>query len=291
MTESEKRLLNELSGGSSYEDSLELLKGGRPSVNSQIGAKIDQIMNNPQFKAEITLNFSVKFYSQAVVGTPVEVLAAALPAAQKTTYPLFVFGQSDFASNYAKGRQIVTSTAWDMTKVCLVRGGDSGANVIRPLNSNIEYTLGSVANLRLLAGDLLIAIPMVGFVAGAAGTTVICEILVRCTNVAYLTLLDCLSSDLITINMIRYTVDSTQTAQLQNQINIIVQSLFGKTASDTLDPNTFITGQTYNRNIADIPLNVSVDKNLVLGTQVNYDVVSFSWTLTVSKVEKLGSKR
>jgi hypothetical protein len=287
MTEAEKSLYASLGGG----DSLELLAGGKSSISSGVGASIAQIMNNPQFKAEISFNFSVKFYSQAVVGTAVEVLAAALPAGQKTTYPLFLFGNTDYQGSYAKARQLLPNSSWDLTKMALIQGGDMSKAAIRPLGSNIDYTLGSIVNNRVQAGDLLIAIPMVGFVAGAAGTTVIAEILIRCTNVAYLTLLNALSSDLITLNMIRYTVDTTQTSQLQNQILIIMQSLFGKAATDTLDPNTFVTGQTYNRNIADIPLTLPVDKNLVLATNVNFDVVSFSWTCTVSKIDKLAYGR
>lgn len=283
MTEAEKQLYMGLNGG----DSLELLAGGKSSVSSGVGAAIAQIMNNPQFKAEISFNFSVKFYSQAVVGTAVEVLAAALPAGQKTTYPLFIFGTSDYQGNYAKVRQLIPQSSWDLTKMAIVQGGDMSKAAYRPLGTNIEYTIGSVVNNRVQAGDLLFVIPMVGFVAGAAGTTISCEVLVRCTNVAYLTLLNSLSSDLITLNMIRYTVDTTQTAQLQNQITIVAQTLFGKAATDTLDPNTFVTGQTYNRNIADIPLTLPVDKNLILATNVNYDVVSFSWTCTVSKIDRL----
>jgi hypothetical protein len=128
---------------------------------------------------------------------------------------------------------------------------------------------------------------MLGFVAAAAATTVIAEIQIHCNNVPYLTLVDSLGSDLITINMIRYTVLLALVAQLGNQITLIMQTLFGKTSTDTLDPNTYITSNTFNANIADIPLTLPVDKNLILATVVNFDCVQFTWTLTVAKIQKL----
>jgi hypothetical protein len=128
---------------------------------------------------------------------------------------------------------------------------------------------------------------MVGFVAAAAATTIIAEVHIHCNNVPYLTLVDSLGSDLITLNMIRYTVLLALVAQLGNQITLIMQTLFGKTSTDTLDPNTYITSNTFNPNIADIPLTLPVDKNLILATVVNFDCVQFTWTLTVAKIQKL----
>lgn len=289
MTEAEKALQARLIGGS---DNLELLPGGKSSVSEGIGAALSEIMGNPPFKAEINVNVSVKYYSQAVAGTPVEVLPANLPAAQKDQYPVYLFGQSDMASNYRKARQLITSTAWNLTKMAVIVGGDSSKETITPDTANpaTHYALGSVVNNRLRNGDVLLVMPQVGFVAGAAGTTTIAEVLIRCTNVAYATLLASLSSDLITLNMIRYVVDDTQIEQLTNQIEMIYQTLFGKASTDTLDPNSFVTGGTYNKNIADIPITIPIDKNLVFGSQVNYDVTSFSWTMTVLRIDPLTNR-
>lgn len=286
MTEAERRLYNSLSDS----NSLELLKGGQSSVSQGVGAAISQIVGNPAFKAEVNLVFNIRYYSQAVVGTPVAVAAAAIPAGQQTQLPLYIFGQSDSMANFARSRALVPGGAgWNYADMRVIRGG-SGECDIKPLPhaaASVDYVCGTIFNNLLANGDQLILIPMVGFVAGAAATTVIAEIAVHCNNVPYLTLVDSLGSDLITLNMIRYTVPIALVAQLGNQITLIMQTLFSKTNTDTLDPNTYITSNTFNPNIADIPLTLPVDKNLVLATPVNFDCVQFTWTLTVAKIQKL----
>lgn len=290
MTEAERVLARSLSGA----DNLELNPNLDASVSKGIGAALSQIMGNPPFKAEINVNVSVKYYSQAVPGIPVEVAAAALPAAQKTNYPVYFFGQSDKASHYRKARQLVNSVAWNTGDMSVIDGGNLQGSPIYPDPAAggeiLPYALGSLTNNLLLPGDVLLAIPMQLFVQGVAATTIVAEVLIRCSNVGYGTLIDSLSSDLITLNMIRYTVDAAQTAQLANQIEAIYQSLFGKASTDTIDPNAFITGGTFNPNISDIPVTIPIDKNLVLATLANYDVVSFSWTLTVARIDPLTNR-
>lgn len=281
MTEADKALAQALRGG----DNLELIPGGTPSVNSGIGASISPIIGNLPFKAELTFNISVRYFSQAVPGTPVVVAAAAIPAAQKVPLPLYMFAQGDLQSNYARIKQQLPSSGWDISKMAIIVGGNKAACTIKPL-SFAPYALGSIINSNVSDGDILLAFPMVGFVAGAAATTVIAEVLIHGTNVAYKTLVDALSSDQIVLNMIRYTVDTTQTAQLQNQLLIGYQTALGKATFDTLDPNTYVTGGTYNRNISDIPIGMKLDKNLLLGTYVHYDSLGFSWTVMIAAVQK-----
>jgi hypothetical protein len=287
MTNAERRLQNMLNGDS---DSMELLPNGSTSLSKGVGAAISQIVGNPAFKAEVNLTFNIRYYSQAVVGTPVAVAAAAIPAAQQTQLPLYVFGQSDLMGNYTRARSLVAGGAgWTYADMKIIKGG-SGDVDIKPLPhaaAAVDYASGTIFNNLLQNGDLLIMVPMAGFVAGAAATTVIAEITVHCGNVPYLTLVDSLGSDLITLNMIRYTVPAALVAQLGNQITLIMQTLFGKTNTDTLDPNTFIHGGTFNPNIADIPITLPIDKNLVLATPVNFDCIQFTWTCTVAKITKL----
>lgn len=286
MTEAEKRLYGQLG----YSDSLELVAGGQQSISKGVGAALNQIVGNPGFKAEIAFQFNIRYYSQAVVGTPVAVAAAALPAAQQTQLPLYLFGQSDKAGAYAAVRRLLPGGGgWNYADMKIITGGEGevGMHPLPHAAASVEYQSGTVFFNLAQPGDIIFLIPMAGFVAGAAATTIIAEISIRCNNVAYSTLLDSLSSDLITLNMIRYTVPVAQIAQLQNQITLVMQTLFGKASTDTLDPNTFITGGTFNPNIADIPITLPIDKNLVVGTLVNFDVVNFQWTLTVNKIDKL----
>jgi hypothetical protein len=272
-------------------DSLEEVAGGQLSESKGVGAALRQIVGNPAFKAEIGINVLVKYYSQATVGTPVEVAAASIPVAQKTQLPVFLFGQSDFMGNFAKSRQLYTSTSWNMADMAISCGGATNKCVdYKPLGhaaGAVDHASGLWYNNLINPGDLIFLIPMVGWVAAAAGTTVTAEVRVRCNNVAYITLLDSLSSDLITLNMIRYTVDTSYTSQLNNQLTLIMQSLFGKTATDTIDPTAFVTGGTYNKNIADIPVDLPIDKNLVIATWYNYDTPLLNFTLTAKKIDKL----
>lgn len=287
MTENERRVYNQLRGKSS---SMELQPGGQVSQSGGINAQINQIVGNPAFKAEISLQVFVRYYSQAVVGTPAAVVP---PAGQQTNLPLYLFGNIDLAAKYARARQLVPGGAgWTYADMGIYSIGDGNLDY-KPLPhaaGAVDYALGSVFFNLTQPGDLLFAIPMAGFVAGAAATTVTAEILVRCPNVPYTSLLAALSSDLVTLNMIRYVVPAANVAQLAQQVTFIKGSLFGKTATDTLDPQTFITPGTFQPQIADIPITLPIDKNLIVATQIIYTAVVpmlFTWTITVSQINKL----
>lgn len=283
-TDAEKRLMKQLAGA----NHMELLPGGQ--VSTSTGASINQIVGNPAFKAEITLQVFVRYYSQAVVGTPV----VAVPAAgQQTNLPLYLFGNIDRASNYARARQLVPGGGgWTYADMAVIPVG-SGAVGYQPLPhaaASVEYISGTIFNNLALNGDLLFIIPMAGFVAGAAATTHAAEILVRCPNVPYTSLLEALGSDMMTLNMIRYVVPAAAVAQLGQQINLIRSSMFGKTSTDTLDPQTFITPGTFQPQIADIPITLPIDKNFVAATEIQYTAavpITLTWTLTVSAINKI----
>ena len=280
-----KNLYRRLAAGS---DSLDPVAGGGVS-RSTVG-EIAQVVGNPPFKAEITLQVFVRYYSQAVVGTPV----VAVPAAgQQTNLPLYLFGNTDAAANYARGRQLVPGGGgWTYADMAVIRVG-SGIVGYQPLPhaaASVDYISGTIFNNLAQNGDYLFIIPMAGFVAGAAATTHAAEILVRCPNVPYATFLESLNSDRITLNMIRYVVPAAAVAQLGQQITFIKQSLFGKTSTDTLDPQTFVTPGTFQPQIADIPITTEVDKNFIAATEIQYTAavpMQLTWTLTVSTINKL----
>lgn len=287
MDRNTRNLYNKLAGS----DSMEILPGGQVSTSGGVNAQISQIVGNPTFKAEISLQIFCRYYSQAVVGTP----AAVVPAAgQQGNLPIYIFGQTDKQGSYAKARQVVPGAAgFTYADMKVINCGDGECDY-KPLPhaaAAVDYASGTVFFNLTQPGDLLFLIPMTGFVAGAAATTVTAEIQIRCPNVAYTTLLAALSSDTMTLNMIRYVVPAAAVAQLGQQITLIKQSLFGKTATDTLDPQTFITPGTFQPQIADIPITVPIDKNFVAATQLVYTAVVpiiFTWTLTVATVNKLG---
>jgi hypothetical protein len=288
MNANEKRIYNQLTGRS---NSMELLPGGQVSNSAGVDATISQIVGNPAFKAEISLQIFVRYYSQAVVGTPVAVVP---PAGQQTNLPLYLFGTADYQGNYARVRQLVPGGAgWQYADMSIIPiGNNAGQTFVYPLPhaaAAVGYTAGSQFFNLTLPGDLLFVIPMTGFVAGAAATTVFAEILVRCPNVPYLSLLNSLMADNMTLNMIRYVVPAANTAQFANQLTLVKNSLFGKSSTDTLDPQTFITPGTFQPQIADIPITLPIDKFLTVATTILYTAVvpmTFTLTLTVSNVGK-----
>jgi hypothetical protein len=289
MTQSQLRLFQRMNRNSS---SMELVPGGNVSTNNNINASISQIVGNPAFKAEVSLQVTTRYYSQAVVGTPAPVVP---PAGQQNPLPLYLFGNIDFAANYARARQQVTGGAGftyaDMSVIPV--GNNAVQTFVYPLPhaaAAVGYTLGTTFNGIAVPGDVIIAVPMAGFVAGAAATTVIAETLIHCPNVPYTSLLSALSSDLVTLNMIRYVVPAAAVAQFANQITLIKGSLFGKVSTDTLDPQTFITPGTFQPQIADIPITLPIDKNLICATQITYTAVVpilLTWTVTVSVIDKV----
>ncbi len=285
MTEYQKNLLAELGGF----DNLELSKV-KGSSNPALGAELAGIVGNPEFKAEITVNVSTRYYSQAVVGTPVNVLAAALPVAQQTQVPAFMFGTNDMQAGFSAGRNTIIPAGWNIAdmKQIVVGQGEVDYNPLPHAAAGVDYAVGSIFFNQAQAGDLVLVIPMNGFVAGAAATTIAAEVIIHCNNVPYASLLNTINSDVFRINMIRYTVPVAQIAQLQNQITVVTQSIFGKVARDTIDPNTYITGGTFNPNIADMALRLLVNKYFGLYFPVNFDVVQLSWTITIEKLLRAG---
>lgn len=288
MTENEKRIYRQLRGGSS---SLELLPGGQVSTSSGINASINQIVGNPAFKAEITLQVQVRYYSQAAVGTPVVSIAGDIA---QNPLPVYFFGHIDWKANYSRARQLVPAPAgWTPADMAMINVGDGrcGYFPLPHAAASVEYVSGSIFNNLALNGDLLFILPEAGFVAAAAATTNAAEIIIRCPNVPYTSLLAALGSDLVTLNMIRFVVPGAAVAQLAQQVTLIKGSLFGKTSTDTLDPQTFVTPGTFQAQIADIPIDLPIDKNLILATTAIYQAVAavpaFTWTVTVSSINKL----
>jgi hypothetical protein len=116
------------------------------------------------------------------------------------------------------------------------------------------------------------------------------EIIVHCNNVAFGTFLNSFVSDLITINTLRYIVPIANIDQLINPLKFGYQTLFGKTFTDDIDPRQFITSRDFQQQISDIPINLPIDKQVMLGTHIDYNCPKFDMILFVEKVEPLTHK-
>lgn len=259
MTEHERNLLEQLGDA----DSLELAPG---ISRSSKHLALQNIVGNPINVAQFNIQFIVQYID--VTGAA-KIAPAAVPAAGQTLNRVIVFGAADFSGGYGKALSFIPDAVWALT----------------------EYGIYGKDNLASFTA-LLIPILQRGDMVFTETVTIAANVytrntIVRCPQVAYGTLLDAVVSDTFILNMIRYRVDPTQLSQLQNQIIVGKQSIFGKTLDDKVDPGTYVTGQTFNQNIADIPIDLGIDKHLFLATYIDYDVIEFSWVITVKEVKKL----
>jgi len=260
MTKSERKLSEMLNG---Y-DNLESVAGG--STSSGVGATLGNVRGNPLFKAQFDLNVKIVYRKNGNVDTP-----ASLDSSLKQQLPVFIFGNSDWAGGYAKGYQLLpASSAWTFERITSY--GFDGT-VIAPS----VVVAGNVKK-----GDLVFQ-----YAKGIGSDNYEANVIISCEQVAYTTLLDSISSDLFKLNSIRYSVNSGSESQFTNNISVIKQSLFGKVANDFVSPQSFQNSMDFQKNIIDIPLSIGIDKNIVLGTYLNYDVPSFRWTCFVAATQKL----
>lgn len=266
LTPAEKALLGQLGTF----DNLDINANAPVSQNKGIGAKLAGIAGNPVFKSQF--NFNVKTYF-AKVGVGI-IAPSALDATLKTQLPAFFFGNSDKASAFKKVRSFFNLSGWGLAS-SVTNVKDFGIQGVDAPSYSVFQNIPQTGDLWFMYSKVIGTDTYHGLVV------------INCPQVAYGTLLESTNSDKIYMNMIRYVVDPTQTAQLRNQIVYVIQSLLGKTQNDFIDPQTFITGNTFNKNIADIPIEFGVDKNLVLGMYINYDVQEINWSLTVFQTEKI----
>ena len=127
--------------------------------------------------------------------------------------------------------------------------------------------------------------------AGGGVPNFLAWVIVHCNNVAYGTFLNSFVSDLITIDTIRYIVPIANVAQFINPITFATQSLFGKVYSDNIDPRLYITSRDFQQQISDLPINLPIDKSLMMATQIDVFCQQLSFVLFVKKVEPLTHKK
>jgi hypothetical protein len=273
MTRDEQILLRQIRNRA---NSFEANNADQPAaVNKAAG--MGNVAGNPGFVAQFDVQFIIKYFTVAA-GVYTGVLAAAIAAALKTQLPAFLFGNTDFAGGFAKLQsQFILTGGWAYDTP-FVYGKDYAATVFGALDAT--------AKAALRVGDLVI--PVWATTAGPVNT--VGFTIVRCTQVAYGTLLDALNSDMFTINTVRYIMSDTTAvglAQYNNNINMFNQSLFGKFKSDFVSPNSFKVPEQMQTGIIDIPLVLDVNKQVALGTFINYDIVNVQWSIFANVVNKL----
>jgi len=246
---------------------------GMPAGNAGLNAQLGRAKGNPSFSAQFDVQILPKYFTLNG-GAYTAIAASALNAALKNQLPFFLFGNSDFASGFTKLKSVFTLNTW-------VYGtpGIYGKDLFTP------YAFDATVTGVLQNGDLLI--PFTSALPGA-GTTTLALIVVRCTQVAYGTLLASLSSDRFLMNMIRYVIpDTTKITQYSNNVGVFKQSLFGKFDSDYVSPNSYKKPEQLQNGIVDIPIKKGIDKNIAVASYANYDVGEIDLSIFVYSVKKL----
>ena len=261
MTNYEKLLYSKIQNNNSYEP----LK----NVREGLGA-IRHYKGNPLSKTEISIQVTIQF-SNSFIGVPIA--PAALAIGNQTSLPVHLFGLTDFYGGFLK-----SSTINSPPNPWVFIFGASGI---------IGYQAFAFGGLPLMVqpvqGDLVLSYQAPDGAGGVDGAW----ITVHCNNVAYGTFLNSFVSDLITIDLLRYLVPIANVNQFQNSLIFGVQSLFGKTRTDTIDPRVYITNKDFQAQISDIPLHLPIDKTLMLSFQMDVFCPMLSFILFVEKIEAL----
>lgn len=278
LTSNERALQRAMNG---YANSYEQHADEAPVAVNPAATRLANAKGNPAFAAQFDIQFLLKYFSAVdATGVYTGITAAALVAAVPalgTQLPAFLYGNSDFSSGFAKLRQSFPLSGGWVYGDPFVYGKNYAVINGLPIDATVK------AQLRV--GDVVIP---VYYDSGA--TTYVGLTIVRCTQVAYATLLDSLNSDRFIMNMVRYIMsDSTAVglAQFNNNIFIFKQSLFGKFDSDFVSPTSFKLPEQFQTTIIDIPLNKGIDKQVALATYINYDAVTVQWSLFVETVDKI----
>jgi hypothetical protein len=266
----ERILLNHLESATSQK---QLLINTKTAMGS-----LAHMQGNPLTKTEITLNVDTFIYD---INFGALIPGIALPANLQTSVPIFIFGLTDYYGGYNKlrilipprfgwFRNIVNETIGIFGSSCWIAGG---FNPVGFFNNNAS------------SGDMFYSwfdnpnVPLYKtFVR------------IRCQNIAFGTFFNSFVSDLITINTLRLIVPIANIIQYSNPLIFGYQTLFGKTSTDNIDPRLYITNTDFQQQICDIPINLPIDKNVMLGFQMNVTCQSESIILFVDKIEPLTHK-
>lgn len=214
------------------------------------------LTGSPKFTAQFDLKVLTQIPSGFNGGTPLQ-------------FPVVIFGNSDWFGQFADAIK-----QYQMPGVIYL-----GAFIFpqRALASNV------IAN----NGDLILQ--------WTDSSLRIASVIIRCTNVAYGSLLAAISSDRFTTNLFRMSTPSlTNILQFSNEIQVAKLSLFGKTVRDTISPLSYKNPNQQQPNIIDVNASLGIDKQTVLSTvtepvafTTGLPVEMFSMSVFVEREQKL----
>lgn len=282
MTYKQAVLLSRLRGAnnrqvSSFERDFHNADAVLAPVQSQ-GVSLANVAGNPAFKDQFNLTISIKYFTVAA-GVFTNIAAAALAAALKVTLPVFVFGNIDWSSGYSKLQsQYPVTGGWTYNRPFIFNQGYPSVLV-----NGTQTVLDSTAQAYLSNGDMVL--PFSASTAGPVYTVAL--VIVHCGNTPYGALLSATQSDTFNSLMLRYSIDTSLISQFSNQIGVYNLSFFGAFKNDTIDPTSFKQPTQYQTGIIDIPLMQTIYKSTAWATYINYDAVTFTWSVFVGSTARI----
>jgi hypothetical protein len=244
----ESRLSGKLRGANNFQGYFEHADQTPPVQSGQSATGLAQSARNPNFSAQFDVQVH-QYYFGLTAGVYTLLTPAQLSAGLQNKLPVFLFGHADYAAGFAKLQQSYP----------LVGGWVYGLPGVVGKDAFTPYAFDANVKGLLQNGDMVV--PFTAALSSNGSTSTLGIVVVRCTQVAYGSLLESISSDRFAMNMIRYVLpDVTQLNQYSQQIGIFYQSLFGKFNSDTVSPNSFKNPEQMQTNIIDIPLERGIAK-------------------------------
>jgi len=255
-----------------------------PMSNVGAQASLQPNKGNPSFDAQFDVQIITKYFSVAAgaftLRTAAYMLANAAALATAAALSFFIFGQSDFMGGFKKLRSQYPLASWSYGSPFIYGNGSYFVTV-----NSVLTVLDATAIAQLQVGDLVIP-----YYATNGGVFYVALVIVRCTNVAYGTLLAATNSDSFVLNRIRYIQNDTSAAglaQFANAIGWYKQSLFGKFDQDSITPNSQKPPDQFQAGIIDVPIVKSITKEIAFASSLNYDAVDLQWSIFVKTVNKL----
>lgn len=273
---------------------------GNPIFTSQIDLSVETVVTEITSLAKRMVSGDEP--AQAFFNEQIEQISLPSVAADKfgSSIPVPIFGNSDFAAGFVKSMALNAPNVGKLIGGFIVTQDGFAYSVSNDLinatgivSPTIEFYSEAVKQGIAKKGDLIVA-----YVSPVSNIELpdeslqskfqILEVVVSCPQVAYGTLLDAISSDTFVIDGIRYTVpDVTKIDQFTNAIQTVRQSLFGKLQSDSMNPNSMNMPFNNQTNIIDVPLQLGVDKNLIVNTRINASCRKFIWSLFIKTTQKI----
>lgn len=282
-------------------DNFDNIAGSKSPFSSGVGGGLHPQKGNPAFKTQIDLDISLCYSTVSfdpVTGTSSgfnSISPSSIKSFLKVPLPVYMFGNSDFASGYKRCNQITpTVGGWQFNSPQIVKGNSiihsfsRASLLINVQNSNsIDVSSKALQEGKASRGDLILCFYNVTSNSSESFLTV-AEVIIKCPQVGYGTLLDSISSDTFKIDGIRYSVNNvTKISQFANQFDMARQSMFGKMATDSINPNSMKLPTNQQDNIIDVPLILGIDKNQMFNTYINHDCDSFKLSLFIPAVTKI----